>query len=129
MSDNKKAHSDYMKAKGKFTVPCNHAIFSYEEMELLKKYGHWFEALTNGTLLPFNMEQEQFIEAARMKRNPETDYEKVWVNYIKRKAIEAKAGAVLYTTPMPKDDAFYSRDMVKNLKSTMFGVMKENHKR
>lgn len=128
MSDNnKKTHFDYIKAKGKFTVACNHVIFSHEEIELLEKYGHWFEALTNGTLLPFNTWQEQFIEAVQTKKNLKTDYEKIWVKYLRRKEIEAKAGAALYTPPTLEDDPFYNRDMAKNLKSTMFKVMKQNH--
>lgn len=126
---NKKTHLDYIKAKGKFTVACNHVIFSREEIELLEKFGHWFEALANGTLLPFNTEQEQFIEAAQMKRTPETDYEKVWFKYVKRKEIEAKAGAALYTTPELEGDTFYNRDMAKKLKGDMSKVMRENHKK
>lgn len=129
MSNNdKKTHLDYIKAKGKFTIACNQIIFSDVEIELLEKYGHWFEALTSGTLLPFNPEQKQFVEVARQNTSPQTDYEKVWVKYIKRRQIEAKAGAILYTPPMPKDDTFYSRDMAINLKKTMFRVTRENHK-
>lgn len=128
MNNEEKKHHEYIKAKGKFTVACNHLIFSNEEIKLLEKYGHWFDGLTKGKLLPFNAEQEQFVEVAQMKRNPEAFYEKIWFKYIKRKEIESNKGAILYTTPLPKDDTFYSRDMVKELKNTMFKVMKENHK-
>jgi uncharacterized protein YifE (UPF0438 family) len=128
MNTEKNKHYEYIKAKVKFTVTCNHAIFSNEEIELLEKYGHWFKALTDGMLLPFNAEQEQFVAVAQMRRVPETLYEKIWFKYIKRKEIESKKGAILYTTPIPEDDKFYSRDMVKKLKSTMFKVVKENHK-
>lgn len=128
-SNNKKNHFDYIEGKGKFTVTCNHVIFSPEEIELLEKYGHWFEALASGTLLPFNIDQEQFIEVARMNRRPETNYEKVWFKYVKRKEIEAKAGSVLYKTPVIGSDTFYNRDMAKNLRKTMFKVMKEGHRK
>ena len=127
-SDNKKTHNDYIKAKGKFNVACDHFIFSKEEIKLLEKYGHWFEALTNGTLSPLNTDQEQFIEVARMSRKPEKDYEKVWFKYIKRKEIESEHGPSLHKKPIVEDDTFYSRDMAKNLKRTMFKVIKENHR-
>jgi uncharacterized protein YifE (UPF0438 family) len=120
-NDDKKTHFNYIEAKGKFTVACNHIIFSDIEIELLEKYGHWFEALTSGELSPFNPEQKQFVEAARLNIPPQTDYEKVWVKYIKRRQIESKAGSILYTSPMPEDDTFYSRDMAINLKRKMFG--------
>lgn len=128
-SNNKKTHFDYIEEKGKFTVACSHVIFSHEEIELLEKFGHWFEALANGTLLPFNTKQERFIEVAQMKRKPETDYEKVWFKYVKRKQIEAKAGSALYKTPVLDGDTFYNRDMAKNLRKTMFKVMKEGHRK
>ncbi len=130
MSNNndKKVHYDYIKAMGKFTIACNLIIFSDAEIELLEKYGYWFEALTNGELSPFNSEQKQFVEAARLNIPPKTDYEKVWVKYIKRRQIEAEAGTVLYTSPTPEDDKFYSRDMAINLRRKMFGDNREDYR-
>jgi len=130
MSNNQKqTHADYIKSKGKFTVDCNHVIFSSQEIELLETYGHWFEALTKGTLLPFNAKQQQFVEVARKQLAPTNDYERVWFKYLKRKEIEAKAGQVLHNTPIPNDDTFYNRDMAKDLKRSMFKMIKENHRK
>lgn len=41
-------HQNLIKSKGDFAVDCSHAIFSEEELETLRKYGHWFMALTRG---------------------------------------------------------------------------------
>ena len=118
----KETHLSYIEAKGKFTIACNRIIFAPQEIELLEKYGHWFEALTGGTLSPFNSEQEHFIEAVKGARPPETDHEKVWSKYVKRKDIEKKYGPALYTRPVPADDTFYSREMVTLVHETMFKV-------
>jgi uncharacterized protein YifE (UPF0438 family) len=128
MNNTEQTHHDYIKKMGKFPVACNHIIFRKEELELLEQYGYWFEALSNGTLSPLNLQQEQFIEVARMERKPQTEYEEVWFRYIMRKKIEAEKGSILYTTPLPSDDTFYSRDMAKNLKNEMFRLTQENHR-
>ena len=49
----KETHLHYIEKKGKFIVACSLAIFTPQEIAVLEQYGHWFEALTNGTLLPF----------------------------------------------------------------------------
>ena len=125
----KEAHLRYIEQKGKYTVACNHIIFTREEIEVLEHYGHWFEALINGTLSPFNTEQEHFIEVAQGTKDPQTPYEEIWRRYLKRKDIEKKAGTALYTRPLPADDTFYSRDMVQQLKNTMFNVMIGNDRK
>ena len=124
----KKDHLPYLN-KGKFKIECNKIIFTAEEIDLIEKYGHQFTALTNGSLMPFNVEQEQFVQVARNLRKTTTDHENVWRKYLKRKEIEAKHGNKLYLSPKPEQDSFYSRDMVKNVKSMMFKVTKENHKK
>ncbi|MBC9911403.1 DUF413 domain-containing protein [Chitinophaga varians] len=128
MNNEAKKHHEYIRVKGKFTLACNPVIFSNEEIDLLEKYGYWFEALTEGVLLPFSVEQEQFVEMAQMRKKPETRYEKLWFKYLKRKEIELKKGAVLYTSPLLKEDTFYNRNMVSTLRNTMFITMKESHR-
>lgn len=48
----KQDHLNYIKEKGSFTVDCDHHIFKPGELEILKKYGHWFHALAMGILEP-----------------------------------------------------------------------------
>jgi uncharacterized protein YifE (UPF0438 family)/predicted GIY-YIG superfamily endonuclease len=126
--DKKKVHLTYIKKKGKFTPQCNLSTFTEQEIELLEEYGHWFNALCTGELEPFNEPQQQFVAMAKRDRQPKTDYEKVWHHYLKRLEIEAKAGDSLYTPPTLKDDTFYSRDMAKNMRKTMFSIISQTHK-
>jgi uncharacterized protein YifE (UPF0438 family) len=127
MSTNKE-HLAYIN-KENFRMECSNSIFSPQEIEVIEKCGHWFTALTDGSLNPLNAKQKQFVEVSENLRGPTTDYEKVWWKYLKRKEIEAKYGNTLYTNPNPEQDTFHSRDMAKNLKSMMFKVTKENHKK
>ena len=85
--------------------------------------------LTNGDLLPFNDSQKHFIKVAKKETKPETDYEKLWFKYLRRKEIEQKYGNSLYDKPVLEEDTFLNRDMAKNLRSTMFKVMKDAHKK
>jgi hypothetical protein len=39
MNNTKQTHFDYIKAKGKFPIACNHIIFSEAEIELLLPFG------------------------------------------------------------------------------------------
>jgi uncharacterized protein len=114
----------YLKEKGKFTIPCKYDHFPEKVIELLKNYGHLYEALSNGIFLPINKEQEQFIEVAHMKRTPKTDDEWAWFFCVKRKKIEDDPA--LYNTPILKDDSFYSREMAKNDQNSVYNIRKKN---
>lgn len=117
----------YIKEKGKFTVDCNHIIFSTEDIEILEKYGHWFKALTDGELDPITDLQREFILVAKGQRSPFTIEEFAWFKYLGRKVVEAKNGNKLYEQHQLEDDTFYRRDMAKKQKKMMFGEMKKNH--
>ncbi|MHC1777560.1 MAG: DUF413 domain-containing protein [Lentimicrobium sp.] len=124
----KHEHLQYLHEKGKFTVDCNHIIFSTEDIEILEKYGHWFMALTKGELDPISDLQKEFILVAKGERSPFTIEEFAWFKYLGRKAVEAKSGNKLYEHPHLQEDTFYSRDMAKKLKKMMCGEMGKNHK-
>lgn len=122
-------HLAYIRGKGKFLIDCDLKIFLETEISELKKYGHWFLALTNGILFPFNDEQQHFIDVALFLKPPRTIHEKIWNKYLLRKKIELKYGETLNNKPKLKEDQFYNRDMVKMVKSTMFKVIVGNKKR
>ena len=44
----KQEHLDLIASKGRFVIYCSITVFATEEIELLEKYGHWFNALTSG---------------------------------------------------------------------------------
>lgn len=124
----REAHIRFIREQGKFIIDCNHAIFSVEEIEILEKYGHWFMALTSGDVNPITDLQKEFVLVATHKKEPFSPEEVAWFKYQGRKAIEAKYRDKLTIQYQSADDEFYSREMAKSVRKTMFKVMKENHK-
>ncbi len=124
----KQEHLNYIKTHGAFTIDCGTAIFSIDEIEILEKYGNWFAALTNGTLIPFTDIQERFIKVSHGNEDPFSPEERAWFKYLGRKKVEAKFGDKLTVHYIQDDDPFYSRDMVKSLRKTMFAVTSGNHR-
>ena len=115
----------YLETKGKFTIPYQYDTFPENVIELLKKYGHLYQALSNGTLSPINKEQEQFIEVAHMRRAPQTDHELAWLYCVKRKKWEAEHGSASHATSLSMDDTFHNRDMAKNDKNSVYNIRKK----
>ncbi|MCJ8503137.1 DUF413 domain-containing protein [Desulfatitalea alkaliphila] len=83
----RKDHLKYIAMKN-YRIRCNKEIFSDDELYILKIYGHWFNALTSGKLIPFTKEQERFIEVHENKLKPENEFEKAWWKYQRRIEIE-----------------------------------------
>lgn len=106
---NEQAHKDYIKSKGEFVVNCSHKIFDREEIELLQKYGHWFEALINGSLKPISKEQEDFLLQVK-ERKQKTKYSKAWIKYKGRIKLEKENPAALNIDYTYVHDPFYSRE-------------------
>jgi len=124
----KQEHLDWIKAKGSFTVDCSHAIFTLEEIEILEKWGHWFRALTDGTLVTLNETQSAFVDVAQGRRDPFSPEEKAWFKYINRKRLEQEKGDQLKTRHQLDDDPFYSRADAKKLRGMMYSVINKTHR-
>lgn len=124
----KSDHIKLLKEKGKFHIDCSHLIFSQEEIEILERYGHWFEALQNGIIPPFTEQQNELIKVGRFERTPITEYEKAWFKYLARKKIELEQGDSLKVRYTPAEDSFYSREQHKQLHGTIFNVIRKTHK-
>ena len=58
--------------------------FSEEELDILRQYGAAFERLSNGERARGTVAPEQFVDAVRGKRPPETVYERAWTKYLRR---------------------------------------------
>ena len=124
----KHEHLQYLKEKGRFTVDCVHVVFSPEEIEILEKYGHWFQALTNGELQPITELQENFIRVAKGEMEPFSEFEHAWFRYLGRKKAKEEWGESFNACYVPESDTFYSRDMVKKQKKIMFNVIRKTHR-
>lgn len=108
--DIKEEHLRYLRTKGEFTVDCSHVIFSLEEIEILQKYGHWFRALMNGTLIPFTELQKRFIAVMNHDEDPFSFEEKAWFKYLGRKKLEIEKPESFRINYMFEEDMFFTRD-------------------
>src|SRR5262249_23770286 len=55
-----------------------------DEAALLRRYGHWMEALVSGKLEPTTPEQSHFVEVARGEAEARTDFERAWAKLSKQ---------------------------------------------
>ena len=62
------------------------------ERELLAKFGRWFEALATGAILPTTPGQEQFVDCAAGRREPETDSERAWRTVLHHRGVRFNVG-------------------------------------
>ena len=122
-------HINYLKQKGRFKIDCNPVIFSTEEIEILKRYGHWFKAICEGDLEIITERQRRFVQAMNGEREPFSPEEMAWHKYLGRKQIEAKYGDKLDYDYMPEEDGFYSEDLYKNQQLSMFRILSEKEKK
>lgn len=128
LSIKEQLHKDYIRRMGNFELDCSSLIFSKEELEIIKKWGHWFTALCSGHLSPFTWKQERFIEVMQGKEEPFSVEEQAWYKYLGRKKAEAKYGDSLYTNYVPEENGFYSREMYKQQQSIMFNIINTEHR-
>ena len=90
-------HKDYIKSKGLYPFNGSSDYFKDEEIQLIKKFGYWFEALCSGKLPVINYEQKKFkhlynkIYAVINEYPPSsttwwkdlTNKQKVWIRYVR----------------------------------------------
>ncbi len=111
-------HLTYIHQKGPFQINCSRAIFSNEEIELIEKYGHWFEALVSGILSPITEEQKAFIQVFKNHEKPFTPEQVAWFKYIKRLELEQNNPEKFnlnYTSDA--EDPFFSRSDWKTMRA------------
>lgn len=122
-------HKAYIKDKGTFDLEGDTAIFNEEEIEMLEKWGHWFQGLTDGVLIPHTDAQRRFVAVMNGEFQPFGLLEIAWFKYLGRKKIKEKKGDRFNPQHYIEDDTFYSRDMYKQNRRMMFGVMRDNHRK
>ena len=112
MPSTKEDHLYYLYEKGTFLIDSkikNLPAFSDEMIAILEKYGHWFEALLEGTLEPISEKQKMFIEAVK-NEHPFSIEEQAWVLYQKRKSLQKGLSEALKRRPKIATDTFYARE-------------------
>jgi uncharacterized protein len=125
----KAEHLAYLNQKGTFDLEGDTVIFNYEEIEMLEKWGHWYKGLTDGELIPFTELQNRFVGVMKGEFQPFSLHEKVWFRYLGRKRVKEQKGERFNPIHHIEDDTFFSRDMHKQNRKMMFGVMRDNHRK
>ena len=86
-----------------FNVDLVRKLMTDKELETLKNYGCWMEALVSGKLKPLTKDQEVFIESMKSVNPPKRKIFNVYWRYIKRKEI-VKSQKLNDNKPLIKDD-------------------------
>ena len=123
----KENHLKYLKEKGAFTLRLKVNILFPEEKIIVEKWGHWFQALTDGTLKPFTKMQENLVKVGRHQKKPISIEETAWFKYTKRIDIE-KNPNITDLKYSYEENGFYTRKMAKKMKSMMYSETNKNHK-
>lgn len=113
-------HKQYIREKGTFIIKCNAVIFTTEQLEIILRYGHWFEALCDGTLQAFTEKQRRFILAIKGKREPFNQEEVAWSMYLNRLKLEKEHGNHLQYNFIPEEKGYYRNEMYKDIQSRLF---------
>jgi uncharacterized protein YifE (UPF0438 family) len=86
-------HAEWLR-KGGFPVP-NDPMLDDADRGVLSKFGHWMEALTNGTLTPTTPDQERFLRVHRGEEPAGTPFEVAWVKLLAVRHAHAHTPAAL----------------------------------
>ena len=87
------AHADWLRRTG-FPVPPDPTLDAADRT-VLAKFGHWMEALTNGTLQPLTPDQERFLRVHTHEEPPSTPFEVAWVKLLAVRHARAHAPVAL----------------------------------
>ncbi len=112
-----------------FAFACDPRLFSDEQYALIRRWGYWYQGLTEAQLAPITDAQRSFIDAVKGRTPPVEQHAAAWWRYTHRLALEKEKGAAMHSTHQVDADTFYNRDMAKQLRKTMGGVNLREHKR
>jgi len=88
----KKEHLRYKKMHGSYSIGIPLENFKKREIEFLKEWGHWCEALINEDLQTLNVRQEEFVRVAKGELEPKTFFEFTWWKLQKMRVVYSKPG-------------------------------------
>lgn len=122
-----KEHLIYLKDKGPYLIDCSREIFNNEQLNIIKRFGHWFHALVDGVLEPFTQSQRDFIVVMKGNSDPISVEEQTWFLYLRRKEYEKKHSERLKRRYSLDEDPFYNRNDVGKLRGSMMGTISQTH--
>ena len=98
-----------------FKIRCSTAIFSDEEIELLKKTGKRLDLIIKGLAKPSNDEELNVLNACSGNTPPSTVLEKVWRKYQRRLDLEKNPNSAARVEWRDPGEEWFSRSAVGNL--------------
>lgn len=116
-------------ARNEFICPCEWRVFSAEELALIRRWGHWYQGLSDGTLTPLTEAQRTFVAAVHGEQKPEEPHAAAWWKVLRRLKLEQEHGPAMHSTYQVDADTFYNRAMARQLRRTVGGVNMREHKR
>jgi len=94
-------HLVYLR-RGPFIFGCATEIFPADELEALKEFGNWLEALATGAIQPLTAAHLQFLKVDRDEAEPETVSERAWTRLKGRREYEREQRTASSAAP-PED--------------------------
>ena len=95
--------------------------YTTEELAVLRRYGHWMQALTSGEIAPISTDQEHFLRVNSGSETAVTIYEHAWSKYKRLKAgdtsQERPKGRVVAEDPPPDSTRDADDEAVRNLRA------------
>src|SRR5438309_7436363 len=85
-----------------FIFGCATEIFPPDELDALKEYGNWLEALAAGLIQPVTAAHAHFLKVDREEAEPGTVCERAWLRLKGRREYEREQKPVSSTSP-PED--------------------------
>ena len=123
----KEKHLDYLEGKGRFKINLKRNLLTPEEERIVERWGHWFQALTNGTLQPYTEMQKNLVRVGKREALPVSVEECAWFKYNERKKIEEKYPDISDSKYTYQEEGCYTRKMARQMKNIMMSEMGKNH--
>ena len=115
--------------KRDFPFRCSPQLFTDRQIDLVIRWGFWYEALTDGTLEPITAAQEVFIQAVLGPDVPEEAHAQAWWRYLRRLAIEIKYADSMHRAAHYQEQGFYTRAMVQDMRRIVNSTNWQEHRR
>ena|ERR1700679_1200637 len=109
-------HRVYL-AKHDYPLECSEEIFESDELNLLKRYGFWIEALVNGVISPTTDEQKRLIDVHAGKVEPINLQERAWRKLIERRMWEKNERESPHYKIIDESEQWFSRSGWKKMRS------------
>jgi len=127
----KETHLEYLEKAGNFSVGSDSDLYNRDELNLITRWGNWYQALTNGKLEPYTEEQKRFAQICKEAINLSTEdiianirkekspHLKVWLKHLFRIKYKEEHPESQRTHTLD-DPSFYTSEDVRRIHQKRF---------